>query len=236
MSAGCRASTVRVSELSEPTVDEMWKIFHRYYEAEDKDAFVASLREKDVAFLVEDRRTRRLVGFTSALVLSFAGYRVVHSGDTIIERDYWGAGKHLGYQMVKLLTRLSLSRPRTPLYWFLISKGYKTYLLMARNMNEFYPTWRTPTPPWAGRIIEEVARHRYGTAFRPETGVLTFPYRRKPLLPWVAPITDEDRENPDIAYFLRANPRWSDGDELVCLGVVNCRQLVRGWLKFTRAV
>lgn len=231
----CRSRTVRVDRLPARTIDQMWDMFRRYYEVGDDDraGWVRSLLEKDVAFIIEDRDTRRMVGFSSALLMTFDGYRIVHSGDTVLERERWGAGKHFAYQMLKVLTRHYLSKPRVPLYWFLISKGYRTYLLMARNLIEFYPTWRGPTPPWAKDVIAEVARRRYGTAFRPQTGVLTFPYRRAPLQPWVTPITDEQRDDADIAYFERANPCWQDGDELACIGVMDLRQLLRSWLKFT---
>lgn len=153
----CRSYTVRIDKLSEQTVDEMWKMFCRYYDVEDKDsaAWVKSLMEKDVAFIIEDRTTHKMVGFTSALLMTFSGYRIVHSGDTVLERERWGAGKHFAYQMIKVLTKHYLSKPHLPLYWFLISKGYRTYLTMARNLTEFYPTWRRPTPPWAKDVIAE---------------------------------------------------------------------------------
>jgi hypothetical protein len=231
--ARCRSYAMPPGDLTEQTVTAMWEIFRRYYEIEDRTQFVDSLAEKDVVFLVEDSASRRLVGFTSVLVMHFDGYRALHSGDTMLEPEYWGAGKHFSYHMAKLLTRLYLSKPGTPLYWFLISQGHRTYLMMARNMTRFYPTWRSPTPPWAMDVIEEVARHRYGTAFQRESGLLTFPYRRKPLRSWVAPVTDEDLRDPDIAYFVRSNPGWDGGDELGCLGVVDFRLLVRSWLKVT---
>jgi hypothetical protein len=234
--ARCRSYGVPVEALTESAIDQMWRLFSRHYEAEGREAFVRSLMEKDTAFLVVDRDSGSVVGFVSVLVIGFERYRAVHFGDTMLDPDYWGAGKLLGLQVVKWLTRRYLVRPHVPLYLVLISSGYKTYLMMVRNVIEFYPTWRRPTPAWAAEVIEEVARHRYGTAFQRETGVLTFPYRRKPLLPWVAPVTDDDRKDRDIAYFLRANPRGDRGDELACLGVVDLRMLWRTWWKFGKIV
>jgi hypothetical protein len=231
--ARCRSYALPVGELAESTVDLMWHIFRRYYDIECKAEFIDSLREKDVAFILEDRDTGAIVGFTSVLVMRFARYSAIHSGDTMVEPSYWGAGKHFAYQMAKLMTKLYASKPGHPLYWFLISQGYRTYLTMARNMIEFYPTWRAPTPPWARRIIEEVARYRYGEAYQPDTGRLVFPHRRKPLRSWVAPVTENDLADRDIAYFVRSNPGWDDGNELPCLGVVNLRLLAWLWPKLT---
>ena len=56
----------------------------------------------------------------------------------ILERRFWGYG---GLQMA-FAKHLLLAKIRTPgrrVYWFLISKGYKTYLLLARTFLGFLP-------------------------------------------------------------------------------------------------
>ena len=88
--------------------------------------------------------TAALIGFPSVLapdtVFDLGGKRVrgIFSGDTIIEQAYWG-NNALANTFYRRLIIERIKRPFTPFYWFLISKGYKTYLLMTNNFYNYYP-------------------------------------------------------------------------------------------------
>ncbi len=48
------------------------------------------------------------------------------SGDTIIEKEYWG-NRALTCAMYRYIVSFKLRYPLVPVYWILISKGFKTY-------------------------------------------------------------------------------------------------------------
>ena len=52
------------------------------------------------------------------------------------------------------------ARPRAEFYWFLISKGYKTYRFLPLFFREFYPRHDAPTPAWAKEILDALGRHK----------------------------------------------------------------------------
>jgi hypothetical protein len=222
----CKVSVVRVRDLSEAQVDTLWSIMQRYYEAATFEQFQASLREKTYAVLLHDRATGQLMGFTCLLLYSrvFEGrrVRVVFGGDTIVERSHWGEGKSIASACAWLMLKIYLQRPWLPLYFFLISKGYKTYMLMARNFARYYPSCRWDTPAHLRRLTDFLAVSRYGTeCYDAQVGVLKFPYVRKRLIVDVAPITSAELRDPDIAFFARANPTHHEGHELACVAPVD---------------
>lgn len=58
----------------------------------------------------------------------------MHNPDARIQR-FWGR-RSLGVAFLIYMFKKKLARPSVPLHCFLISRGYKTYLLMANNFNE----------------------------------------------------------------------------------------------------
>ena len=45
----------RVAALDEPLIEEMWRIFERYYDEVDRESFLRDLREKHDVILLHDR-------------------------------------------------------------------------------------------------------------------------------------------------------------------------------------
>ena len=127
------------------------------------------------------------------------------------------------------MPRLPSARPLTPVYWFLISKGYKTYLLLSRNYTTYWPRHDKATPSWERTLIGHLATDKYGSSYRPATGVLRFEAREGRLKDGVAPVDPEALTHPDIRFFLQRNPGHVDGDELCCVGKVDMGL----WTKFT---
>ena len=218
------ASVRPAASLDDAVVDEMWTLFDRYYADVARPDFVRDLREKDDVILLIDRNLGTLAGFSTirAYERTVLGRRVtvVFSGDTICDARYWGQ-RALHGAFLRWVLRRKLAHPFTPLYWFLISKGYKTYLLLARNFPEHWPRHDRATPPWQAALLDELARERYGDAWQPERGILSFTVPHGRLRAAVAPIGEAERGDPQIRFFADRNPRAAEGDELCCLGRVD---------------
>ncbi|MEZ4320881.1 MAG: hypothetical protein R3F61_25615 [Myxococcota bacterium] len=218
-----RATTVPVHRLTTAQRDAAWAVFSRYYENTDRERFERDLAAKDHVFLLHAEG--RIVGFSTVCVDRVGDIVSIFSGDTVLEPAHHGAGA-LQWAFFRYIVRTKLRNPHRLVTWFLISKGYKTYLLLARNFPTHWPRRGAPTPDWARELLVTLATRRFGDALDPDALVLRFTADHERLRPDVAPV--EQQEDPDIRFFATANPGHADGDELCCLGVVDAH-LVMSW-------
>jgi hypothetical protein len=220
-----RAITIATPNLRADKQNCMWEVFCRYYDDVDKPRFEADLHEKSDVILLYDTGDKSLQGFSTLQLipgeLDNCRYLAIYSGDTIINEGYWGQTA-LQRAFTRYVLWQMVIHPTLPVYWFLISKGYKTYLLLSRNYVEHWPRWEEPTPPFQKGIIDQLSRNKFGDAWKPDLGVLQFGTPQGKLKETVAE-TDHDllRQYRDIQFFNTANPNHRSGDELCCLGRVN---------------
>lgn len=235
------ARRIAVGKLDSDTIAQMWSVFCGYYADISRDKFLADLNEKQFVLLLFDSGDRSVQGFTTIQVLHrhFAGkpYIAVYSGDTIINEAYWGQSALQG-GFYRFLMGLKVKNPLTPLYWFLISKGYKTYLLVSRGCPNYWPRHDSPTPDHVSGIIDQLSREKFADDWKPELGVLKFATPAGKLKEGVAPIDDAALAYPDIRYFVERNPGHTQGDELCCLAAIDMQggvsyvgKLARKWVR-----
>lgn len=103
---------------------------------------------------------------------------MVYSGDTIIRPAYWGTPE-LPRSWIKTVLEKSADMPQ-PLYWLLISSGYKTYRFLTVFYKEFYPCYNRPTPPETQALMDHLAVERFGADYHPELGVARFTRGQRP--------------------------------------------------------
>jgi hypothetical protein len=211
--------TLSVHQLNSSQKREMFHVFEKYYNNIQFKQFEDDLLKKDTIFLLLDKATKTIQGFSTLVHLkALIDGKEVHglfSGDTVIEKKYWGQGV-LGKAFLKELFLTKIKRPWKPLYWFLISKGYKTYLLMANNFGTHYPRFEKETPKKFKKIIDSFGNILYPKNYSEKTGTIVF-NQKDCLKEHVAPITKEMLENKRIHFFNQNNPQWSEGTELACL-------------------
>lgn len=214
-----RAAVTPVSSLNAADIDDMFELYAAYYDGTTRALFEQDLREKH--WVVALRTGHRvLAGFSTLAVSDVAAQsataRIIYSGDTIIDRPYWGT-QALAFTWIRFAGTLKAQAHDRPLYWFLIVKGHRTYRYMSTFAIDFFPHWSKPTPAWACRMIDDLARRRFGDAYRAERGVVSFPQSRGHLkAPWTQ-VEPDELARPDVAFFLRSNPGYVRGDELACL-------------------
>jgi hypothetical protein len=137
-----------------------------------------------------------------------------------VEREYWGQ-KALQTAFFFFVLRQKLRRPGVPLYWFLISKGYKTYLLLSRNFHEYWPRHDRETPLPIAALMDGLARARFGALWDPTAGIVRMAGRGDRLKQGVVPVDADALSQADIRYFVTKNRGYVQGDELVCVGLVD---------------
>jgi hypothetical protein len=216
------SQTVRRGELSENTIEEMFSVFRENFEQTSLEVFHRDLNNKDWVILIRDEQNH-IEGF-STLALYETEFEsrklsVVYSGDTIIRPEYWGTPQ-LPSTWIKTVLEKSANMQQ-PLYWLLISSGYKTYRFLSVFYKVFYPHYTCPTPPHIQSLMHHLAAQRFGDDYIPELGVVRFKVGATPLRDGVAEVTDERLHDPHVAHYIKMNPHHEQGDELVCITQVH---------------
>jgi hypothetical protein len=214
---------VRVSDVTGEQRDAMFALMERYYDNVKRANFEADLDEKQWIIQVHDAQTGTLCGFSTQMLLDAEvqgrPIKALFSGDTIVAQDYWGDST-----LAQVGGRLALSLmdafPEAELYWFLISKGYKTYRFLPVFFHEFYPQPDAVTPSWAKAIVDALGRFKYPTSYDPVTGVVRAGPATDRLRDGIADITSERMRDPAVRFFVARNPGFARGDELCCLAAL----------------
>jgi hypothetical protein len=200
--------------------DAMFELMDRYYENVNRTAFDADLADKHWVILLLDARTEALCGFSTQMLIdaTIGGRHVqaLFSGDTIVDRDRWGDGA-LAHVWGGMALSLIDSRPGVELYWFLISKGYKTYRFLPVFFREFYPRHDVATPTWAKAVIDVLGHGKYPPRYDPTGGIVRADDSCDRLRAGVADLTEERLRDPHIRFFAARNPGHARGDELCCI-------------------
>src|SRR5262249_17008954 len=118
-----------IEEITSVQRDAMFALMDRHYEGVRREAFERDLDEKRWVIQILHQRGG-LCGFSTQMLLevrvSGRPVSALFSGDTIIDRAHWGDSA-LMHVWGRLALRLIDEQPDAELYWFLVSKGYKTY-------------------------------------------------------------------------------------------------------------
>ncbi|TVP55368.1 MAG: hypothetical protein EA349_09550 [Halomonadaceae bacterium] len=222
-SNGIYARYYPINRLSVHDIRQMYQVFQKYYSYTDIDTFLKDLSQKDGLILVRNRAEHRVVGFSTVRSMQMkAGAlkgRGIFSGDTILEKAYWGgSAMHLAFY--RYLVWQKLRHPFQPVFWMLISKGYKTYLLLANNLQRYYPHPENQDAD-LGRMVEDYCAELFPGYYDADRKLLDFGEQSQCLKEDVAGVSDElRRKQPKIRFFEQCNPTWQRGTELPCLGMV----------------
>ena len=213
------AAVVPVSRLDPPRMEAMFRLYAGHYEAVTAQRFQHDLADKTVVLLLYDSHGE-LGGFSTLAIddIAFVGrtYRVLFSGDTLIEPAYWGCHE-FAFAWLRLTGRIKAGCQERPLIWFLIVKGHRTYRYLPAFSLRYYPCYAYPTPAPEQALLDYLARQRFGDYYDAATGLIRFPESRGHLCPELARIPEKDRNRPDVEFFLKRNPGYGRGDELACL-------------------
>ena len=135
-----RGRLQRRSDLTLADRSAMLRLLDAHFEGVSAAVFEHDLADKNWVLLIEDDGLLR--GFSTLLLYEteYAGeaLTVVYSGDTIMDRSAWGSSAlaRCWIGSVRALRRL---HPRGPLYWLLLSSGFRTYRFLPVFWREFHP-------------------------------------------------------------------------------------------------
>ncbi len=212
---------LRPRSALETEIPQMLALLQQHFEGVTEAQFRSDLAPKNWVILIWQNQT--LKGFTTLQLYSthdrqtHTPLRIVYSGDTITDPSIWSS-PILAQAWAKTLQNLHQSDP-SPLYWLLISSGYRTYRFLSLCFQQFYPCYDRPTPAPTQALIDQLAQAQFADHYDRATGLVRFPQPQK-LRPHLQQIAPDRHHDPHIAFFLHHNPHHLQGDELVCLAEV----------------
>lgn len=213
----------------------MFALMAAHYENVAPEKFLRDLSEKDGALIFQDG-DGVIQGFTTFLLIKQTvanrPIQALFSGDTIINKTCWGQQEL--FRMFGALLRELIERETPPLYWFLLSKGIRTYLFLPIFFQTFYPNYLTPTPPETQAIMDAFARAKFGAWYLEQPGIVRILPPADRLTDELAAIPDAKREQSHVRFFLDRNPGYINGDELVCLAEISEENLTRAARRFVK--
>lgn len=197
------------------------------FSSRHRDRFEAQLAKDETVFLVRASITGHLVGFGTVTVHPVRhqgrAATVIYTGWTMISPEFRRHGIIQRVGFAEFL-RQRLKHPLRPIYWMMTSSTLNSYLVMARNFHDSYPRAGRGLSDQERAYVEQVLQHN-GTPWNPDTGVIerggaSF-YREGRV-----DLGAVDTRDPDIAFYVQANPGQAKGDSLVCLAPLNLRNFV----------
>lgn len=203
--------------LSPGQREEMFTLLAQHFEGVTREQFERDLTDKSHVILLH--RENQLAGFSTMLAYEswFNGETVgvIYSGDTIVSPESWSSAI-LSRTWISTVNELRANTPHEKYYWLLLTSGFRTYRFLPVFWREFFPRVGPPTPGEQKQLLDHLAAERFGEEYDPHSGLVRFTRPQK-LRGNLADIPEGRASNPHIAFFLKRNPDWRDGDELACL-------------------
>lgn len=222
---------VRSSALTAANWDEIWELTRTYFDTR-REFTERQLRAHQNVVLFRTRPDRALVGMAAVNVypVEFRGRKlvVIYTAHVLLHEPYRGLNliQRVGFNF---FLRARLRHPFRRAYWFFDTFSYKSYLLLPRNLQEFWPRYDQPMPEWERALMDKLATDAYGERWRPERGIVERSGEKR-LLPEAAPLEWKLVGIPDLEFYARVNPEHADGDMLVCLSPLNAAN----WLSLAK--
>lgn len=221
-----KGQVIKRSSLSDQDIETMFGLMNTFYDNMNKEVFLRDLSRKDFCIVLRDVYGV-IQGFSTQQVLHVPmGKEMVHgvfSGDTIIHKQSWGS-LELFRQFARFF--FDYGKEYGTFYWFLISKGYKTYKILPTFCREFYPNYRTETPQNMKSVMDAFGRYLYSEEYDPKSGVICYKGIKDKLKNGVADVTESLLRDNDVAFFVKKNPDYQKGNDLVCIARLSTDNLL----------
>ena len=215
------SQTKKVAACSEYEKETFYQLLCQGFLGVSWNDFMRDFQEKDAIMLLRKEHSEgEIVGWSTlmALTLPLPGEEVkaVFSGDTIVLPEY-RSSTGFGVELVRYFMQVREQFPQHNVYYILISKGWRTYKILPFFFKEFSPRYDKPTSACDKAVMDAFGKKKYPQHYNPATGVITFsPQRLRPGSIDAIPL----KVDAYTQFFLRSNPGYLSGNELVCVARV----------------
>ncbi len=225
------------SELALHEKEQMLRLLNAYFDGIERDNFTVDLEDKDYVILLQENEQSEIKGFTTFKLMDMRHrevlYKLVVSGDTIIDKEYWGT-MELPKVWLQTVFALREREPEKLWFWLLICSGYKTYRFLPVFFKHFYPRYDKSVPDSVKELMNVAAKAKYGDDYDPLTGRVIFSHSGERLKKGVADVTKERLKSPHVRFFVESNPNYACGEELVCWAGIERSNLTSAGHKFLK--
>lgn len=233
----CKIFSVNDIKNNNKIVENMFLLMKKHYENMKKDKFLTDLYDKNDVFLLFEND--ELKGFSTIKKMELdvenekdfgekdeekiVGF---FSGDTIIEKGFsWGIEFQKEWIKYCLLESEKNKKIGVKTYWFLISKGIKTYMYLPTYFKNFSPKVNYVESEIEKKIKNIYAKKIYGDRYFKESGIVKNNGTNDFLKENIVVLSEKQLKNKNVQFFLEKNPDYNKGDELVCLAEISYENL-----------
>lgn len=208
--------------LSSDQRDRMFSLFSTHYAGVTQDCFDADLAAKTWVILLLDEQ-ERIRGFSTQEIYAIEhdgkARQILFSGDTIVEPACWGS-QELVRGWCAVAARMLREAGSKPCYWFLISKGYRTYMYLPLFFKCYHPH-HEDTSADLKSLLDTVAKAKFGSCYDSRSELIHFEPTQGRLAEGLNEIPQNREHDPAVSYFRQRNPDFAQGVELACLASIS---------------
>jgi len=179
-----RRKLISINDLTTGQKDRMFRLMDEHYNNVRRETFERDLREKQYVILLECTETSRIEGFSTQMTYPFnlngEKYLILYSGDTIISRNQWGS-LELPKAFGELMLSLIKGHPEKRIFWFLITKGVRTFRFLPVFLKDFYPRYDSEPESELKVLRDALATDKFGESFDGKSGVVHVQGHAQPL-------------------------------------------------------
>ena len=160
--------------------------------------------------------------------------KAVFSGDTIVSRQSRGTFG-LGLEIVRYFVQAGQEYPNIELFYILIAKGWQTCRIPAFLFREFSPSSQHSVLPRHQQGMDAFGAKKYPRSYNPEKGLIIFSGETQRVKPGSIEGEIPPRNDPQIDIFVKKNPNYLQGDELVYVAPITTENFTRVTLRMLAA-
>lgn len=209
MPSSVRGDVIPTAHLTPVDRNAMFTLMDLVYAGMTRSAFDRDLADKDEVIVLRGL-DGDLIGFSTQRRITVDGVAGVFSGDTVVHPAHRGSRA-----LLQAFAGRYIFEPAEPLHWFLISKGHRTYRMLPGFFRQYWPSRHEPIPDEVRVLMTRYATSLFPEDYNPATGVLEYRTAKDRLRQTA--LSSGELANPDVAFFVAANPGWVLGHDLVCL-------------------
>ncbi len=208
----------------------MFELMFSCYNKITENNFNADLDKKQYVCLIKDK-VDIIQGFTTFAINPNSAkdnkYNVLFSGDTIIAPQYWGT-QVMRDGWCKSVGSIIAADTSKPWYWYLLSKGHRTYMFLPLFFKEYFPSIEAAdSEEHLKKIASEVSKRLYGNCWKEDEGVIRFEESHGELKQELIQASYQKKGSKFVQFFLKKNPAFYKGEELVCIAPLNPDNILR---------
>ena len=231
------SQTKAVRALAMSDIEEMYGLMTREFLGMRRERFMRDLSEKDAVMLLHDSERGSIVGFSTLMTFGVdipeRNVKIVFSGDTAVHESY-RASSGFGHEIGKYFLRSIERFPEHEIYYVLISKGWRTYRIMPFTFVHFAPAPGMPVATADQAVLDAFGRAKYPHSYCAKSGTIPGGEDAQRLIPGSIDAEPPARPDAMVDFFLRKNPAYLSGTELVCVAPVRESNFATGMARLMR--